>query len=459
MDTLISTVFSNALIALLLGFLAWGAGKLFRNAALSHAIWLLVLVKLVTPPIVLLPLPIALNPAIVDYERMAPDGYANNAIANLTAQGKDRAAPFLVLWGLGSAAFFLLLGIRVHRFRKLIKYEYSPDPGFVSAARRLSSAIGLKHCPRITCVPGRLSPLVWGFAGRVIIPGSLLEQLSDEGRESLLAHELAHIRRRDHWARFAVVLATGLFWWHPIVWLAGRRIREAQELCCDALVMDLVPGGTAGYAGTLLDVADFLAEAASPYPFLGVGFGQAKSLRRRLTMIMRGTSKTKVSSLGKLMILVFAMVVLPLAFSQSQEKTKTVPDQEKKPNKLALEIKQNILDAIHDINIREIVRGSLRALRAVHVDEINSEIQEALSEMEIERIRGAIEISDDALKDVHIELEGLHDVLKNLKIELKGLDVELKDMEIAIKEQIREALRDVKIKKEIKPNPKVPPSH
>jgi len=466
METLVSAVFSNALIAILLGILAWGAGKMFRNAALSHALWLLVVIKLVTPPILLLPLPIApdivMDPAPTTgvQDNIAPDPRTGSIIASLAARGTEGAALFLILWVLGSATFFLLLSIRLHRFRKLLTSEYPPDSGIVNSARRLSAAIGLKSCPNITCVPGRLSPLVWGIAGkaRVIIPTPLWEQLSQQGREALLAHELAHIRRRDHLVRLMVVFATGLFWWHPIVWLEGKRIREAQELCCDALVVELMPGGTAGYADTLLDVVDFLTEAGGPNPALGVGFGQAKSLKRRLTMIMKGTSKTKVSSLGKLMILVFAMAVLPLAFSQSQEKKKPVPDTERKATRLGLELKQDVIEAIHDINIHEIVREALRIVHTVHIPEISAQIQEALSEIEIERIRVAVEISENGIEDINIMLEDLDVELKDMEFGLKDLELNLKDMEIDIREQIREALRDVKIKKVIKPIPKAPPS-
>jgi beta-lactamase regulating signal transducer with metallopeptidase domain len=429
------------------------------------------LIKLVTPPVVLLSIPITAPESSKSAAHgIAPDGYAGAVITSVAAQSKDQMGLLLALWAIGTAAFFLLFVVRVCRFRNLLTYEYGPDQELVRSARRLSRAIGLRGCPKITCIPGRLSPMVWGFPARVVLPGPLMQQLSAEGRDALLAHELAHIRRRDHWVRLAVVLATGLFWWHPIVWLAARRIREAQELCCDALVVDLIPGGTAGYADTLLDVADFLAGAGKTAPAMGVGFGQAKSLRRRLTMIMKGTSKSRISSLGKIMILVVAMAVLPLAFSQSQEKKKTERERERYRTKLGLEIKQDILDSIHGINIHEIISEALQAIRSIHIDEINSNIQEALSEIEIDQIRGAIDISEEALGDIHIELDGLHDIFRDLKLEMKDMDVDmkdldlelkdlelnLKDMELDIKEQIREALQDVKIRKTIKTKTKPP---
>jgi beta-lactamase regulating signal transducer with metallopeptidase domain len=76
---------------------------------------------------------------------------------------------------------------------------------------------------------------------RLLLPAGLWDDLDEAQRDTLIAHELAHLRRRDHWVRLVEVAATVLYWWHPAVWWARRELREAEEQCCDAWVVWSMP--------------------------------------------------------------------------------------------------------------------------------------------------------------------------------------------------------------------------
>ena len=91
-------------------------------------------------------------------------------------------------------------------------------------------------------------------------------------RATLLAHELAHLRRRDHWVRCLELLVTGLYWWLPVVWMARHALREAEEQCCDAWVVWAFPDAARSYAETLLDTLDFLHRSHQTEPLLASGF-------------------------------------------------------------------------------------------------------------------------------------------------------------------------------------------
>jgi len=73
-------------------------------------------------------------------------------------------------------------------------------------------------------------------------------------RRAVLAHELAHVRRHDPAILLAAHLATIVYWFHPLCWLAAVRLRIESERACDdaALRIGLLPSG---YAGHLLDLA------------------------------------------------------------------------------------------------------------------------------------------------------------------------------------------------------------
>src|SRR5208282_5543394 len=114
-------------------------------------------------------------------------------------------------------------------------------------------------------------------------------------RDLLLAHELVHLRRRDHFVRLLELWVVGLYWWFPVAWLARRRLQEAAEFCCDAWVVAAFPEAAADYAATLVESASYLAKGVSPVPVGASGLGPVALLRRRITMILNGSMPERLS--------------------------------------------------------------------------------------------------------------------------------------------------------------------
>src|SRR5260370_54446 len=168
--------------------------------------------------------------------------------------------------------------------------------------------------PTVFLVPGRLSPLLWACLGspRLVLPGALLEHIDDEQRATLILHELAHLRRRDHWVRVLEFVVMGLYWWHPVVWYARRELRDAEELCCDAWVVSSLPQANRTYATALVESIVCLSKVGCPVPLVASGVGPISDLKRRLTMIMRGTTPRTLSWRGMLVVFGLGAFLLPL---------------------------------------------------------------------------------------------------------------------------------------------------
>ncbi len=69
----------------------------------------------------------------------------------------------------------------------------------------------------------------------VLIPASWLTQLTPQMIEAIIAHELAHIRRRDLWVNLLQRIIETLLFYHPAVWWLSSRIRLEREMCCDEI--------------------------------------------------------------------------------------------------------------------------------------------------------------------------------------------------------------------------------
>jgi beta-lactamase regulating signal transducer with metallopeptidase domain len=349
LHALLSAATSNALVATALAALAALASRRCRPAV-AHGLWLLVLLKLVTPPLlpVALPWPSGVDPPS---ERISPAALAPAvpapapagppppasvgpvviagppsapAVEPATPAPSPPESPPLRLpwqealgaaWVAGSLAWWAAAGWRLARFHRAL-WALRPAPEEVQAqARRLAALLGLRSCPGVWFVPAPVSPmlLALGRAPRLLLPAALWGRLDDGQRDALLAHELAHLRRRDHWVRRLELLVLGLYWWHPVAWWARRRLQEAEEECCDAWVVWALPGLAPAYAAALVETVAFVSQTRPALPAGASGAGQVPLLKRRLTMILRGPGPRSLSRPGLLALLGLAVLLLPLA--------------------------------------------------------------------------------------------------------------------------------------------------
>jgi beta-lactamase regulating signal transducer with metallopeptidase domain len=374
-DLLLQIGLSNALMAAGLALAAFGLGRWCRRPAVRHALWLLVLLKLVTPPLVHVPLPwpetapptptesapdvqpiaaapepvAEVPPVLLAVEQpQLPDGPEENEDNPIPAEtpaplpppvpaavpapppippavpeaeGPPRWPGVLVLaWLVASAMWLTAALVRLRRFHRLLAHARPAPAALQAEADALALRLGLKQAPAVGLLPGVLSPMLWcvGRAARLLIPADLLGRLSDKQRAALLVHELAHLRRRDHWVRWLELLVLSLYWWLPVAWWARRELQEAEEECCDAWVVWALPGSARAYAAALVETLDFLAEARPALPVAASGLGHLSLLRRRLTMIMRGDTPRALTRAGLLGVLALGVLLLPLVPTLAQ---------------------------------------------------------------------------------------------------------------------------------------------
>ena len=409
MGPLLQVGLSNGVMALVLAAVAACAGRWCRRPAVAHGLWLLVLVKLVTPPLVLVPVawpesdepaapPVVAMvaepqpPAMPEVVAQAPDEVARApilpawpeplpveekaakvekppvapvevlppvprealpradmpAVAPVAANAEAGGLPWAVLiglvWGAGSLCWFVLAAARIRHFGRLLRHATAAPAELQEEAAVLACRLGLARCPRVWLVPGAISPMLWAFgkAPRLLMPEDLLERLGAEQRATLLAHELAHLRRRDHWVRVLELLVLGLYWWFPLAWWARRELHEAEEECCDAWVVWVLPDSPRAYATALVETLDFLSGARPALPPAASGVGPLPLLRRRLTMIMRGSTPRALTGAGFLALFGLGVLLLPLVPTWAQRPNPGAEREErqKRPDRVRAEVEE-----------------------------------------------------------------------------------------------------------------------
>src|SRR5688572_23212033 len=161
----------------------------------------------------------------------------------------------LPLWLAGVLVCSLRLvvaGMHTVALRRQCALEQGPIAAVVS---KLAARMGVHRLVSIRVASTTIAPATFGFFRPVILLSSAtVLGISPQQLEAVLAHELAHIRRHDYVVNVLQMLAETLFFYHPAIWWASRRIRVERELCCDDVAVQAC-GDVVCYAHALTSVA------------------------------------------------------------------------------------------------------------------------------------------------------------------------------------------------------------
>jgi beta-lactamase regulating signal transducer with metallopeptidase domain len=189
-----------------------------------------------------------------------------------------------LLWLAGAIVALLRLVVGHVRWRRGRELRPAP-PMFHALVSQVASDLGIRP-PSLAVDRGLATPVVCGLLRpRLLWPAHLLDGLPEERARTLVAHELAHVRRGDLWLGILEVVGSAVWWWYPGWRLVQRGLRDAAERACDASVVACYPALRRAYAEGLLDVA---GSGAPPRSVLALGLEGPGPVRRRLQAILSG---------------------------------------------------------------------------------------------------------------------------------------------------------------------------
>jgi beta-lactamase regulating signal transducer with metallopeptidase domain len=190
---------------------------------------------------------------------------------------------------LGFMAWKLLYGFsqaRQMRTRGLSPAGMHVEEKVAALARRLTISRPVRvFLSRMVDVPATLG----FFKPIILLPVSSLTQLSPAQLESILLHELAHIRRMDYLLNIWVSCVETMLYHNPFAWLLVRAVRRERELCCDDIVLSCRLDAVE-YASALLSL-----EKSRSLPALSLALASNGSKGQLLNRVRRMTSAPRVS--------------------------------------------------------------------------------------------------------------------------------------------------------------------
>ncbi len=248
--------------------------------------------------------------------RSAAPATAGAAVGRLAAARRlpSPATLLLLLWAAGAAVVLgaLALGaVGVQRLER--RTRPVTDRRRLEVAARAADRVGLRRGYRLLEVDGGAMPMTWGIRRATVLLPAQSASWSAARLESVLLHELAHLRRRDHLAQLVGALACAIHWFDPAVWIAARRLRIEREHACDDAV--LAAGSRASdYAAQLLDVARSLRASRST-SLAAMAMARPTQLAGRLLAVLdAGRPRAALSRRRTWLAVACAVaVVLPLA--------------------------------------------------------------------------------------------------------------------------------------------------
>lgn len=218
-----------------------------------------------------------------------------------------------------------LLGVIFHAYRYLKRYRFHRAlcgravpvrlPGIIATIGEMRRAFGIRRRVRVVASKDYPSPFTLGWIRPVIfIPSGLLDPWRYQTCKVVLAHEMAHIRHWDDLRIKCQAVLQIIYFFHPVIRYANRKVDAAREMLRDATVVAKLNMAPSVYGRSILEIAGPGSRPLdSPQSVAGFG-ARFRSLERRLAHVLKGEEmKKRQMIMTAVIVTLMGIVVLPMA--------------------------------------------------------------------------------------------------------------------------------------------------
>lgn len=341
-DFAVHFFFCNIFAAVLIGFL-FAVKKILKNhlsGQSQYHLWFFLLFTLAVPFLPLpfrgflqlfswlhgisassfLPVP-GESPAMSIITDTAMETLNDFAISVKSSAMSAPAYIFLFLW---IAGMLLMLLFAIKARLRFFRITQSALPLQNEKVRKLFNSCrleaGIRRKIPVCSTAFLKSPIITGcFRPRIYLPIHLISDYQEDALRYMLLHELMHYKHKDALANGIMNLAGIVYWFHPLVWLALREMRNDREIACDSAVLEMLSEKEyEAYGTTLINFAEKIS--LHPFPFFTAMGGDMKQMRKRILNIAGYRTQTLSAKIkGVLVYTLTALLVLGItpAFAAS----------------------------------------------------------------------------------------------------------------------------------------------
>jgi beta-lactamase regulating signal transducer with metallopeptidase domain len=154
------------------------------------------------------------------------------------------------------------------------------------------------------------SPALFGFVRpRLLLPAGIIETLKLKQLHHLFLHELAHLKRHDIGISWVMAILQVMHWFNPFIWFGFYQMRVDRELACDGLVLSAMGADESlGYGRTIIHLLEKFS-LPQRLPCLAGVLEDKSQIRRRIDMIGRYRKRSYRWSVVSFILIILAACV------------------------------------------------------------------------------------------------------------------------------------------------------
>lgn len=246
------------------------------------------------------------GPGVPAFGALGPEGAASSAVATPSSPTRNALTEFFTRRSLtrGIALVWLsgvvvVLGMIALSWIRIIylaaKAAPVTDKNILDARRDAVERLGVEREVSLRLSGEAVIPMAWGILRPTIVLPRSAKTWTSERLESVLLHEMAHIRSGDPLGMSIASLASAIHWFNPLAWTAARRFESEGEECCDNLVVS-AGRPAADYATDLLELAKSLQDHTR-FPATAAFVGESE-LSDRLRAVLAPSRERSLPTRG-----------------------------------------------------------------------------------------------------------------------------------------------------------------